>query len=203
MLVFSRAQQWIIAATVAILLFAVAYIAVHRHRPADDRPLLEEAPPAAEQSALALTVDVGGEVLRPGLYRMASNSRVCDAIRVAGGLTSRGDTAALNLAAFLQDGDKVLVPGRPLPPAPPAQPTPAASASAPPAAPSAAQAVNVNWASAADLERLPGVGPALAQRIVEYRLQHGYFLRLEDLMQVHGIGPKKLEALRPFVTLSP
>ena len=205
MFAFSRAQQWIVAAAIAVLLAAAGCIIAARARPPESKPLLEEPTPSAPP-AFALTVDVGGEVARPGVYRLPASSRTRDAITAAGGPTAQADASPLNLAAFLRDGDKVFVPRRAASAAvpaataqPPAVPAvPRASDQAPPAV---GAPISINRAGVDELQRLPGIGLIIAQRIVEYRAQHGYFMRLEDLMLVQGIGPKKLERIRPFVSL--
>ncbi len=146
----------------------------------------------------AWLVQVGGAVQRPGLYAVTPGARVADAVAAAGGLTDDADTRSLNLAARLEDGAWVWVPRRAeTPPPSPTRPGPT-PASAPGAGP-----INLNTATAAELETLPGIGPALAQRIIDYRTQHGPFTSVDDLLAVRGIGPTKLEQLRPYVTVEP
>ncbi len=144
-------------------------------------------------------VQVDGAVQQPGLYRVAPGARVADAITAAGGLAPDADTARLNLAARLEDGARVWVPRQgATPPPEPTRPVPGGSSPTTPA-----HRVNLNTATAAELEALPGIGPALAQRIIEYRTQHGPFASVDDLLAVSGIGPAKLEQLRPYVTVEP
>ncbi len=130
-----------------------------------------------------LVVQLDGEVARPGLYRLPPGSRAADAIDAAGGPTDQADLNGVNRARLLRDGDRVSIPPR----------------STGGAAPQVAPAVNLNTASAEQLEALPGIGPVLARRIIEYRVRHGPFPRLEELLQVEGIGPKLLQELRPHV----
>ncbi|MGQ1839990.1 helix-hairpin-helix domain-containing protein [Kocuria turfanensis] len=155
----------------------------------------------------SLHVHVAGEVARPGVVELAPGARVVDAVEAAGGLT---DAAAdtVNLAAPLTDGQQVLVPdesaappaGTPAPAVPPAGGTDAAAAGGTgPAAPGGT--LDLNSATAAELEALPRVGPVLAGRIVEFRDQHGGFAAATDLDAVPGIGPTLLEALLPLVTV--
>jgi competence protein ComEA len=147
----------------------------------------ERPPPARFLGARELLVHVAGEVRRPGVYRIAGDGRVIQALRLAGGPTPRADLAALNLAAPLQDGQRVLVPPR----------APAASGSA--AAPARAGPLSLSAATTAELEALDGVGPALAARIVAWRDAHGGFSSIDQLLEVPGIGDGRLEALRPQV----
>lgn len=154
-----------------------------------------------------VTVHVAGAVRRPGVYRLAAGARVDDALRSAGGARGRADLTAVNLAAKLEDGRQVLVPER----APAAGGgagsgatrggaaaggAASAGAAGPPAAP-----VNLNTATIEQLDTLDGVGPGIAQRIVDYREQHGGFSRVEELGEVPGIGAKRLATLTPLVTV--
>ncbi len=174
---WDRPEQLVtLGALAAALVAAVALLAVRR--PGPPVRLIEPAP--QEQ----VVVQVDGEVVRPGLYRLASGSRVRDAVDAAGGFSPAADAAALNLARLLRDGDRVTVPAR---------------ASAGPAVRPAP--LDINTAGADQLETLPGIGPVLARRIVEFRTRHGPFRRVEDLLQVQGIGPRLLERLRPLVTV--
>jgi competence protein ComEA len=154
------------------------------HRSGDSRP----AP-----SGRAVMVHVGGAVSRPGLYRVEESARVDDAIRAAGGALPGADLDSINLAAHIRDGDKIAVPLRGQAVAA------AASGTAPGAKPGGI--VNLNSAGAAELDTLPGVGPALAQRIIAYRQEHGGFRSVRDLLKVPGIGPSKYAALEKAVAV--
>ena len=150
----------------------------------------------------SVIVHVTGAVTRPGVVTLGAGSRVADAIKAVGGTAPDADTEQLNLARVLTDGEQIRVPrvGEVLPdPAP--QPSGAASSEAgtapgKPGDGGASGTVNINTASASELEKLPGIGPALAQRIVEYRDSHGPFASVDALTDVPGIGKAKLEALR-------
>ena len=133
-------------------------------------------------------IHVAGEVRRPGVYPIAPGARVIQAIRRAGGPTSRADLSALNLAAMLQDGQQVLIPARAPKGAPAA--TGAGKRSGP---------LSLSSATAEDLEALDGIGPTLAQRIVEWRTAHGGLASVDQLLDVPGIGPARLDALRADV----
>jgi competence protein ComEA len=140
-----------------------------------------------------VTVDVAGKVRRPGVTTLPAGARVVDALRKAGGARGRVDLSGLNLARVLVDGEQILV-GRPAPGG--------LAASASTAAPDATGTlVNLNTATAEQLDTLPGVGPVTAQKILEWRGAHGAFSSVDELLEVDGIGEKTLADLAPHVTL--
>ena len=165
-----------------------------------------------------LCVHVAGKVKKPGLYEVAPGGRVKDAIQAAGGALPNADLESINLAEKLEDGEQVYIAqvGKIKPPAvsvirggksPSAKPTgESAKSSARSSGPKKLSkpgegTVSINSAGLDELQRLPGIGPAYAQRIIDYRIQHGRFQAVDELDEVKGIGPKKLEKLRPFVRL--
>jgi competence protein ComEA len=147
---------------------------------------------SAPRTATGALVHVVGAVRRAGVYRVAAGKRIQDAIRLAGGATSHADLQAINLAAKVADGQQVVVPRRGAAATASAPTTPGAAPSAP---------VNLNTATAEQLDTLDGVGPTTAQKILAFRQQHGGFSSINDLTQIPGIGPKKLAALKPQVTV--
>ena len=143
-----------------------------------------------------LVVHVVGEVQRPGLYRLRDGARIADAVRRAGGARHGADLAALNLAAPLVDGVQVLVPSR----AATEPGTPSSSGGGAAGGVAGAAAVSLSSATVQELDELPGVGPITAQKIVDYRAEHGPFASVDDLDAVPGIGPTRIEQLRDLVT---
>ena len=158
-------------------------------------PRAEPDPPAGSAGPSGrLAVHVAGHVRRPGLVRVPAGSRVNDAIRAAGGITSGADLDAVNLARKLTDGEQVLIPGPgdPPPPLPPgAGPTPGT-----PSAP-----LDLNTATVEQLDALPGVGEVTAGRIVAYRSAHP-FTAVDELLEVPGIGQRRFEQLKDLVTVA-
>jgi len=144
-----------------------------------------------------LLVHVAGLVTTPGVYELADGSRVKDAVAAAGGPKPGADIDALNLAAVLSDGQKIVVvaPGQA-----PAEST-TANFGGSGAGPTHATKVNLNAATQADLESLPSIGPVMAQRILSLRQQKGKFTSIKQLQDVPGVGPKKFEALKDLVTV--
>lgn len=137
-----------------------------------------------------LYVHVLGEVAHPGLYILDTDARLVDALAAAGGTLDAADLKAVNLARPLSDGEQVVVP---------AQGTQAGAEAASASAVGADGRIDLNAATQADLESLPRIGPALAQRILQWREENGRFRAVEDLMAVPGIGEKMLAGLRDKV----
>ena len=198
-----------VAAAVAVLVLIVAGLALVRRPAAGERPSIPmavPAPPEAEEPAAGspegrpepeeVVVDVAGAVARPGLVRLRAGSRVADALAAAGGAAPDAALAGVNQARVVADGEQVRVPrvGEPLPPPLPQTPSTGGSSPSAPAAP-----VDLNAATPAELDTLPGVGPATAAAIITWRQENGGFRKVDDLLEVPGIGPARLERLRPHV----
>ncbi len=187
---------------VLLLLLAgtAALVVIGRVLPRPASPAAEPAPvvsvsaggPVAAEASGPVVVHVVGAVRHPGVYRLPAGSRTRDAVRRAGGALRRADLAGVNLATRLADGEQVRVPRRA---AAVAIAGGTATADAPPAV------VHLNSASAEQLDALDGIGPALAQRIVDYREAHGGFGSIDQLDEVSGIGPVRLESLRARLAL--
>lgn len=154
------------------------------------------APSSSSTPTGRLVVDVVGKVRRPGVYRLADGARVDDALRAAGGALPRVDLSGLNLARRLADGEQIAV-------GVPGAAGGAGIASSGPATGSGSTSarIDLNTASLEQLDTLPGVGPVLAQRIVDWRTAHGNFRSVDQLGEVDGIGPSRLADLRPLVTV--
>src|SRR4051812_44922054 len=173
-------------------------------------------PRAAAPARQLIWVDVAGAVREPGLYSLPQGARVAAAIQKAGGIRGGANRAAVNLAAKLMDGQQIFVPGRGSGPggggAAGGSAGTASAATGPAGAGSAGVAaggvpgagasgarISLSSATQAELETLDGIGPALAQRIIEYRNQHGGFQSIDELQQVSGIGEKRFQALKPSI----
>jgi competence protein ComEA len=162
-----------------------------------------------------VVVHVAGAVNTPGVYRLKPTARVIDAVNAAGGVTASADTAAVNLALPLLDAEQVYIPTRsskkphttvavqrklPTTPSSPSSTVAAAIVGATESSVKSAL-VNINTATALELEALPSVGPSTAKAIVSFRTKNGPFGKAEDLLKVPGIGDGKLAAMKPFVAL--
>jgi competence protein ComEA len=149
-------------------------------------------------SPAPVVVHVEGAVHNPGLYSLAPGSRVSDAIEQAGGLLADAYEQSLNLAAPLADGDKVLVPFTPEEGELPLPDTSSASSSD---KPTIVFPININTATQEELEALPGIGPAKAQEIINYREANGPFTTIEQIQNVPGIGPATFDGLKDLITV--
>jgi competence protein ComEA len=139
-----------------------------------------------------VVIDVAGEVQDPGVYRMPAGSRVNDALVRAGGATARANLEAINLAARLSDGQQVVVPERVAASATTGAVDPAAAG----VAGATAGPISLGSATVADLDTIDGIGPVTAQKIIEFRDQHGGVSSVDQLSQISGIGPATMQSLR-------
>lgn len=172
-----------VGAIVVALALLVAVAAGAWYGSSGGTPAAVEAAGGVSYSTIAETivVHVSGAIQRPGLVTVPSSARIADVIAAAGGAGPGADLGGLNLAASVSDGDQVVVP---------------MPGEASPAGGGAKQGIDLNRSSAAELEELPGVGPVLAARIVDFRESNGPYETVEDLLDVGGIGEAKLEAMR-------
>lgn len=142
-------------------------------------------------------VDIGGQVKAPGVYKLKKGSRINDVIQKAGGISEKGDVNKINRAEEISDGEKIYIP-----------------AYGEEVNESAGNlvtdyrdvredkiVVNINKATAVELEKIPGVGPSMAKKIIEHRVSNGKFHSVEDLKNVSGIGDKTFDKMRPYVTI--
>lgn len=195
----------ILAASAFWVLLFGAYLLFGQRRPTP-QPILIQAPPASAATPAALEtatpsplrVYVSGEVMQPGVYRLPPESLVQDAIAAAGGETAGADLVAINLAHPLADGEQIYVPktGEAAPP-PALSSQPAAADAGFTASDLPVQLIDLNTATQAELESLPGVGPVTAQTIIADR-PYG---SVDDLLRIDGIAEATLEKLRPYVTV--
>lgn len=182
---------YVLIGVLAGFLLAGAILLVAR-APRGEPVALQPAPTRAP-----IVVQVDGAVPRPGVYELPEGSRVQDAITAAGGLLADADASGINLAARLEDGQQINIPGGGTGAAPPelfAVPAPTAVR---------VDLININTASLEELDSLPGIGPTTAQKIIDYRTEHGNFSHIEDIMNVSGIGPATFDDIRDLITVGP
>lgn len=150
-----------------------------------------------EPKSIKIAVHIGGAVRNPGLYYISADSRVADAIQVAGGPTSDADLDLINLASKVTDGSKILVPSK----LKTLDTSLDIKDSQGETLVTNSKKININTASAKELEELPGIGPALAERIVSYRETNGPFKNVEEIKKVSGIGEKKFETIKDLIVV--
>ncbi len=193
-------RVWEISLAVVVSLLAAGLILLVSRTPRGEAVKLLPPP-----TAPPVMVYIVGAVARPGVYSMPVGSHVWDAVQQAGGLLDGADEGAVNLAALLRDGDKITIPVK-------GEPTPVASATIEPTARATPRltlpavtadsgVININTALQAELESLPGIGPVLAQRILDYRKKHGDFTTIEAIQKVNGIGPATFERIKLLITV--
>ena len=171
------------AVVVLALLGAGAAVLITALTPHGQTSVIAPAPSPAAVSG-AIYVHILGEVVSPGLYALHAGDRGVDAVAAAGGFTDRADPTALNLARPLDDGEQILIP---------------AIGETPAGGPATDGRVNLNTADLAALDTLPGIGPAKAQAMLDWREQNGRFASVDDLLDVPGIGASTLDRLRDLV----
>jgi competence protein ComEA len=192
-------QQLVVyaAALLAIALIGARYLKESGgHAPPAARAKVEVGRNAPGGGSGKAFVHVTGAVRRPGVYRVPSWARLDTAIRRAGGATPRADLQGVNLAAKVSDGQQVLVPAR----IPGAGSDSAAGQAGSGVEPSAVP-ISLNTATLEQLDQLDGIGPATAQKILDWRKEHGGFGSVDDLRQISGIGPKRFESLKEKVRM--
>jgi competence protein ComEA len=178
----------LVAGVVSVLLLVIVGKVLLRSPEATvPRPVRLAA--STHTQAATIYVDVVGAVRRPGLYRLKDGSRVADAVARAGGPTGKAQIELVNLAARISDGEQVVVPRRGA-----TGPIAAGGGGSSPAGP-----VHLNSATLEQLDALPGIGPVTAQKILDYRRDHGAFGSVGELDGVPGIGPGRLAQLREVV----
>src|SRR4051794_19059872 len=187
-----------LAVGVAVAAFAVLRPAPAGPAPELSIPMASSGPSAASASPVStqpatLVVHAAGAVNAPGLYTLPAGSRVNDVVAAAGGLSAGADSNRINLAAPVADGERVYIPK--VGEAVPAAEGPSAEGS------ESSRPVNLNTATVEELDALPGIGPSIAQAIVDERERNGPFRSVDDLERVRGIGPSKLDQLRDLVTV--
>lgn len=199
--------RWLITAGLVLLTIGACYL-LWRPAPPEPAPVaaivvytptaMPTATPAPTPTPPPIVVYVSGAVAHPGVYALPPNARVADALAAAGGPLDGADLTQVNLARRLVDEEQVHIP-RPGE-TPLAAPTPLLRTTTAPAS-GASGPININTASAAELDALPGIGPGYAERIVAYRESHGPFATIEEIQNVPGIGPATFARIKDMITV--
>ncbi|MBI4744646.1 MAG: helix-hairpin-helix domain-containing protein [Actinobacteria bacterium] len=191
----SNSWQFLSIGILAILIIAGSFILYNKSLPSSKPIVIEETSKTEEKKETKkLTVHIAGAVLNPGVYQLDEGKRVIDAINLAGGASPDANVDSLNLASRLSDGQKIMVPkkGEIL----------TASSQTDSSLDSTNQTkIGLNSATVEQLDSLSGIGPVIAKRIVDYRETHGRFTKIDQLMEVEGIGSKKFNQIKDKVIL--
>lgn len=179
------------AAGILFGLFLAALIWLVARNPSGEAVILRPAP-----TERPVIVHITGAVPRPGVYALPEGSRVQDAIAASGGFLAEAQKTDINLAALLIDGEKLDIPF--IEGASPVLATPGPTVVA-----ATTELININTASQAELETLPGIGPTTAQMIISYREQNGDFVSIEEIINVSGIGPGLYDRIKDLITVGP
>ena len=177
------------ASGILLGLFLAALVWVVARNPSGEAVTLRPVP-----TDKPIVVHITGAVPRPGVYALPQGARVQDGISAAGGFLAEADKTPINLAELLEDGEKLDIPyieGA----------SPVLSTPLPEVVTSTTELININTASAAELDALPGIGPTTAQKIIDYRNQNGSFINTEDIINVSGIGPGTYERIKDLITV--
>lgn len=177
------------AAGILLGLFLAALVWVVARTPSGEAVTLRPVP-----TDKPIVVHVTGAVPRPGVYALPQGARIQDAISAAGGFLAEADKANINLAQMLEDGEKIdiaYIEGA----------SPVLATPLPEVVATTTELIDINTASIAELDTLPGIGPTTAQRIIDYRTQNGPFLNIEDIINVSGIGPASYERIKDLITV--
>jgi competence protein ComEA len=169
-------------------------------RPPDGSAILLLPPPTPR----LWIVQISGAVIRPGVYELPAGSRVRDAVQAAGGLSPEANPAGINLAAFVQDGQSIVIQAD-IPSTLPAQRGESPSITIEPDSPQVVSAglININTADLDELVKLPDIGEKIAQRIIDYRTQNGPFETIEEILNVPGIGQVTFKTIENMITVEP
>jgi competence protein ComEA len=191
-----RRDVWVVAGIVVAIVLAGLALRARTPGPRIAPPARAQAGAEYTPAAGVVVVHVAGAVRAPGIYELDDGGRVADAIEAAGGPRPRADLDAVNLAEVVVDGAKIEVLRKGAAPVAGTVPGPAVTPGT-----SVPALIDLNTADQTALETIPGVGPVTAAAILQFRAEQGSFTAIEQLLDVTGIGPATLEAIRPYVTL--
>jgi competence protein ComEA len=193
-----RKKRWTIVIVLAVLLIAGSFYGSWQKNTSSEAVSGGRQQDNPRPAGGEIVVYLSGAVHRPGLYKLKPGSRVVDAIEAAGGLAAVADSHRVNLAQSVKDGMHIYVPST-IPSAPAWGNPPASSAAA--AVSQTSDRISINTAEKGELEKLPGIGPALAERIIDYRQTNGPFHETAELKKINGIGDAKFKRIKDKITL--
>ncbi|MBI3742453.1 MAG: helix-hairpin-helix domain-containing protein [Chloroflexi bacterium] len=191
----ARARSFIPILIIAFIVIGGTFFYFQTRPPAPTLTIITPTPKPTATIA-TIKVDVRGAITNPGVYTLPLGSRVQDAFDAAGNLLADADVSRLNLARRLIDGEQIIIPTKNEIAVPNLAPTPASNK-----IPTPSGKININKATASELDALPGIGPAIANAILDYRKQNGDFKKPEDIKKVRGIGDSIFEQIKDKITV--
>jgi len=193
----------IVVSILAIILFTSGYVSMNNKRTEKAKAVystataMPEATPVISPTVLQnITVHIKGEVKNPNVYTLSSESRINDAIEIAGGFTSNANVDYVNLAEKLQDGQEIIIPSNEQ-----VAKNPKFSVTNKNSTSSKGSIININTANVQELCNLPGIGESTAKKIIDYRESKGRFNTKEDIMKVNGIGISKFQSMKDLISI--
>lgn len=202
-----KRERWLYVSMLALFVVVLVGVVYLLRRPEPRVVTVTTPAPRPTATLVIIQIQVTGAVANPGLYKLPEGSRVTDALDLAGGARPEADVSKLNLARKLKDGEALAVLARPVTVEPAFTPTLRGAGSTQEPGPVPTQTavrkakINLNTASVTELDTLPRIGPVLAQRIVDYRMQHGSFQQIEEIKNVSGIGDSLFATIRDLITI--
>jgi len=206
---FENRQKILRVAIIALLILAALFLFLFRTGNEKEKEMINLAGNDSQTSIQTdistdiIIVDVAGEVQNPSVIELPLESRINDAIEAAGGLTNQADISQVNRAAILSDGEKIFIPSKP---------NPSLTTTAPTDVENLGNLqldggkidnilININYATAVELQEVPGIGPVTSAKIIQYRTDHGLFRKLEEIKKVSGIGDKTYAKMKPYICI--
>jgi competence protein ComEA len=191
----TREQKYILLVIAAVLISGLVYGLYSRfYKTLDAEIFTASADKISEPCSADLIAHVSGAVKKEGVFKLRPGSRMLDAVNAAGGFLLNADISSVNLAEQLMDGSKIVIPFKILQPE-------SLGCNLANGVDSNAGTINLNTAKKEELMKIPGVGDVTAKRIIEFREKNGRFVSVDDLKKVGGIGDKKLEKMKPYITI--
>ncbi|MBT9130789.1 MAG: ComE operon protein 1 [candidate division WS2 bacterium] len=173
---------------ILLLLSGVGGLGYYLLTPSEPPEIISEIPPTTPAEPVEIVVSLAGAVNNPGVYTLKAGDRLYQVIELAGGFTEEAATENVNLARLLIDEDHIYIPKK-------------GEVTDNPSSPTTGGKININTATQVSLETLPGIGPALASRIISYRQTNGPFKTIEEIKEVSGIGDKRFEDIKDLITV--